>query len=140
MEYYHQKILKSHIKVLPSACGVPVAEVNLLKPAIDSVSFHRYGKELAITITGRNLWFCNEFQVGSLAQCVSAENTSQQSIQFNLEFEDINKPNFSATENHVKVCVWSHFSRPIRKDETEVKRKVCTVYISVIFNFFVLFV
>ena len=95
-----------------------------MKPVVRSVSFHCYGKEFAITITGDNLWFCNKVKVGKLKRTIEAKNTTQKSLQFN--YYDIGDTNFSATVDHVGVKLWSHFASPVFSGKTEVKHKVCT--------------
>ena len=101
---------------------VPLSEVKAVRPVINSVSFHRYGKEFSITITGENLWFCNEVKVGALKQVISARSTTQKCLQFNFNIEDHQE--FSGTVDHISVKVWSHFTSPVSNSETEVKHKV----------------
>ncbi len=96
-----------------------------MRPEIYSVSFHRYGKEFAITISGENLWFCNQVKVGTLKQPIGAENVSQKSLQFNCNLED--KQGVSSTADQTSVKIWSHFSSPVTNRETAVKHKVPSV-------------
>ena len=95
-------------------------ELKVVKPVINSVSFHRYGKEFAITITGDNLWFCNKVKVGSFTQSVNAEDISQKSLQFH--HKDITR--FPSTSDQIGVKIWSQFSSPVLNDRVAVKRKV----------------
>ncbi len=97
-----------------------------MRPEITSVSFHRYGKEFAVTVTGDNLWFCNEVKVGPLKEIIEACKTTQKSIQFNFNIED--KKHFSGTVDHISVKVWSHFSSPVTNTKAEVKHKVRYIY------------
>ena len=101
---------------------VPPSQVMTVRPVINSVSFHRYGKKFSITITGENLWFCNEVKVGALRQVVSAKSTTQKCLQFNLNIEDHQQ--FSGTVDHISVKVWSHFTSPVSNNKTEVKHKL----------------
>ena len=105
--------------MIPPLSNLTLSEVKIV---IHSVSFHRYGKEFAITITGEHLWFSNQVKVGKLRQIINAENVSQKSLQFNCNIED--KLNFSSTGDHISVKVWSHFSSPVTNQETTVKHKV----------------
>ena len=124
MECYHEKIVRSFVKDLPSTPSpyIPLPDIKNVKPVVNSVSFHRYGKEFAITITGDNLWFCNKVKVGALKQSIDAKNTTQKSLQFNY---DIGDTHFSGTVDHVGVKLWSHFASPVSSRKTEVKHKVC---------------
>ena len=120
MKSYHEKIMKCFIKSLHPAICKPVLEVKLIKPKITSVSFHCHGKELAVTVTGENLWFCNRIKVGSHTQSVNAEYISQKSLQFNVEDKQL----FTGTADHINVRLWSHFSSPVTNSKAEVKHKV----------------
>ena len=120
MRSYHGKILKSFIKTLPEKSSILIPELKVVKPIIKSVSFHRYGKEFAITVTGDNLWFCNKVKVSSFVQNVSAEDISQKSLQFN--HKDITQ--FPSTSDHVGVKIWSQFSSPVSNNKVIVKSKV----------------
>ena len=113
--------MRSFAKSLPSP-NESISDVNVLKPEITSVSFHSYGKELAITVTGENLWFCHQVKVASYKQFVTVENTTQKSLQFNIE-----KENFSGTQDYVNVKVWNHFSSPVVNSKAKVKHKVYIV-------------
>ena len=114
---------------------VSPSEVKAVRPVINSVSFHRYGKEFSITITGENLWFCYEVKVGALRQVVSAKSTTQKCLQFNLNIEDHQQ--FPGTADRISVKVWSHFMSPVTNDKTEVKHKVRTTIVGyVIIGFY----
>ena len=126
--------MKSFVKGIPPPCVVTPSEVQIVKPIIHSVSFHRYGIEFAITITGENLWFCNQVKVGTLKQVISAENVSQKSLQFNCNLED--KPSFSSTGDHTSVKLWSHFSSPVSEREAAVKHKVIQLVLLLPFGMF----
>ena len=108
------------MKELPPLSSGSVSDVKATKPAIKSVSFHVYGSELAVTVTGENLWFCNEVKVNAYRQSITAGSTSQKSLQFNVEGRD----NFPSTSDHVQVKLWSQFSSPVLNSKTEVKHKV----------------
>ena len=103
----------------PSPC-IPLP-VTIMKPVIKSVSFHRYGKELAITISGDNLWFSFYVKVETYRQIISVKDAAQKCLQFNCNIEKI--ITFSDND-YVSVKVWSHFSSPIFSKKTEVKHKV----------------
>ena len=120
MKSYHEKIVRCFVKDLPPRSSKPVADVVAVKPAITSVSFHMNGNELAITVVGDNLWFCTSVKVGPFQQRVCAENTSEKSLQFNVE----GKKQFSSTSDYVSVKIWSQFSSPVVCSNAEVKRKV----------------
>lgn len=114
--------MKSFVKHLPATSNLPLREVKFVKPSINSVSFHHHGKEVAITVTGENLWFCNRVKVGPIIeQFIDAKNISQKSMQFNCN-ED--KLSFLGSADHVSVKVWSHFSNPVPFHKVEVKKKV----------------
>lgn len=111
------------MKELPEAASSIVPELKVFKPVIDSVSFHRYGKEFAITVTGNNLWFCNKVKISSFSQDVSAEDTSQKSLQFNCSVDN-GIAKIPTTSNHVSVKIWSHFSGAVDCAKVPVKHKV----------------
>ena len=121
MKCYHEKIVRSFMKDLPPPSSNSIADVEAMKPTISSASFHMNGSELAITVAGENLWFTTLVKVGPFKQRVSAENTSQKSLQFNVE----GKEQFSSASDSVSVKVWNQFSsKPVMNNNTEVKRKV----------------
>jgi hypothetical protein len=116
---YHGKIVKTFVKGSLPPSGPSVTELKVVRPVVNSVSFHRYGKEFAITITGDNLWFCNEVKVDSLKQVIKADDTTQRSLQFNVEDgKDL------GTADHVSVKAWSQFASPVTNPKAEVKHKV----------------
>ena len=98
---------------IPQPCANPVLEMKALKPAANSVAFHRHGKEVAVTLSGDNLWFCHEIKVGAHAESVTAEDSSQKSIQFNFNFEDETRIPFNS--DLMKVVLSNHFSNPVKK-------------------------
>ena len=102
--------------------AVPLSELQVAKPVINSVSFHRYGKEFAITVTGDKLWFCNKVKVGLCTQELNAEDSSQKLLQFNRSREDI--ASIPSTSDYVSVRIWSHFFGPVSNDKVKVQRKV----------------
>ena len=106
---------------IPSPCASPVLEMKTLKPAANSVAFHRHGKEVAVTLSGDNLWFCHEIKVGSHTENVTAEDASQKSIQFNFNFEDETRIPFNSDQ--IKVALSNHFSNPV-KESVPVTHKV----------------
>ena len=108
------------MKELPPASSGSVPDVKAIKPEIKSVSFHVYGNELAVTVTGESLWFCNEVKVNTCRQSITAVSTSQKSLQFNIEVGD----HFPSTSDCVQVKLWSQFSSPVLNSKTEVKHKV----------------
>ena len=103
------KILKSECK---SAAGLP-ADLKVVKPSIESVSFHRHGKEIAVTIKGSNLWFCYQVKVGKHTEKIKAQNVSKQSIQFNCDPE-LNRK-ISSDSAEINVTLWTHFYEQTRK-------------------------
>ncbi len=115
--------MKCFVKDPPETASV-LPELALVKPVVDSVSFHRYGKEIAITVTGDNLWFCNKVKVGTLTQSINAEDISQKELQFYRNFEDITSISSTSDHNHIKVRIWNHFSKPVSNPEATVKHKV----------------
>lgn len=114
--------MKGFVKEYLPQSGTALSEVKTLKPVIESVSFHHYGKEFAITITGDNLWFCNYIKVGVFKQDINAGDTTQKSLQFNLNIEE-NK-HFSGTDDHISVKAWSQFTSPVINHRANVKHKV----------------
>ena len=117
--------MKSLVKDFLPRPGTSLSEVKTLKPVIESVSFHRYGKEFAITITGDNLWFCNYVKVGALKQIINAGDTTQKSLQFNLNIE-VNK-HFPGTDDYTSVKAWSHFASPVTNHRANIKHKVSCI-------------
>ena len=123
MKCYHEKVVRCFVKELPPTSNKLVADVEAMKPTIASASFHINGNEVAITVAGDNLWFSTLVKVGPFQHKVSAENTSQKSLQFNITVEG--KKQFSGVSDSVSVKVWSQFSsKPAMNTNTEVKRKV----------------
>lgn len=126
MEVYHRMLFRGFIDQppkydIPSLCTSPVLEMKTLKPAANSVAFHRHGKEVAVTLSGDNLWFCHEIKVGSHTENVTAEDASQKSIQFNFNFEDETRIPFNSDQ--IKVALSNHFSNPV-KENVPVTHKV----------------
>ena len=127
MMSYHQKTTKGYLECppsynLPPPSTTAVKEVPLLKPSVESVAFHRHGKELAVVAEGDNLWFCYSIKVGSLKTVESvAENITRRSIQFNYTPES--ESDFH-TEETVSVKLLSQFSNPVRKPAVKVIKKV----------------
>lgn len=109
--------------VLPPPCAVPTTKLPCLKPAVNSVSFHHFGKELAVVIEGKNLWFCDRIEVESITNgtMIEADKVSCRSIQFNYTPRDENEVFVKDT---LRVHVHSLFSSAIRKPSITVKRKV----------------
>ena len=81
---------------------------------MESVSFHRHGKEIAVTITGDNLWFCNEVKVNQHREQIYARSVSQRSIQFNCDPEINHK--LSSDKDEVNVSLWTHFCSPVKRE------------------------
>ena len=98
----------------------PPPDIQIIKPLIKSVSFHRYGKEVTIAIHGDNLWFSSYVEVDTLKQSIKAKYATQKCLKFNIE----EKLNIFENKDYVSVEVWSHFSRPVLSKKTEVKHKV----------------
>ena len=116
--------MKCFIKTLPEQSNKLLPELKVVKPVINSVSFHHYGKEFSITVTGDNLWFCNKVKVGSFTQSVDADDISQKSLQFN--HKDISQ--FPSTSDQISVKTWSQFSSPVSNNKVAVKRKVSILW------------
>ena len=114
--------MKSFVKDFLPRPGTSLSEVKTLKPVIESLSFHHYGKEFAITITGDNLWFCNYVKVGAIQQVISAGDTTQKSLQFNLNIEETK--HFPGTDDYTSVKAWSCFASPVINHRANVKHKV----------------
>lgn len=127
MNSYHLKITSGHLEFppvykLPPPKMRDVTDIPLLKPSVESVAFHRHGKELAVVIEGDNLWFCYSVRVGSMkAVETDAENTTRRSIQFN--YTPQSESDFH-TEETVNVRLLSQFSNPIRRPAVRVIKKV----------------
>ena len=114
--------MKSFVRDPPETICTLLPDLKDVKPIVKSVSFHRYGKEFAITVTGENLWFCNKVKVGPLKQSINAGDSSQKLLQFYRNVKDITS--ISSTSDHINVKAWSHFSGPVSNDKAVVKRKV----------------
>ena len=93
-----------------------------MKPSAVSVAFHRYGKEVSVTVNGENLWFCYHIQVGAHKKMVIAKHTSQRSLQFNYDPE--NESKMSSDIDHVKVVLSSHFCHTVKDSNIRVTHKV----------------
>ena len=121
---YYLKIMKCFVKGPPASPSpyIPLPDVMIMKPVIKSVSFHRYGKEFAITIHGDNLWFSYYVKVDTLRQTISVKDATQKRLQFNCNIEE--KLITFSDKDYVSVKVWSHFSSPVLSKKTEVKHKV----------------
>ena len=102
-----------------------------MKPSTKSIAFHRYGKEVSVTVNGDNLWFCYDIQVGPHKKKVLAKDTSQRSLQFNYDPEDESK--MSSDIDHVKVTLCSHFCNPVKDGKVEVTHKVLHNYYQLTF-------
>ena len=117
MENYHRVLFRVFIDQplkynTPSPCTSLVQEMKALKPSSKTVAFHRHGKEVAVTLSGNNLWFCHEIKVGPHRENVMAEHVSQKSIQFNFNFKDETHHSFGSDK--IKVSLSSHFSNPVK--------------------------
>ena len=117
MENYHRILFRAFLDQppkynTPPPCASAVPEMKALKPSSKTVAFHRHGKEVAVTLSGDNLWFCHEIKVGPHIENVMAEHVSQKSIQFNFNFKDETHHSFSSDQ--IKVALSSHFSNPIK--------------------------
>ena len=118
MENYHRVLIRAFLDQplkynIPTPCTSPVPEMKALKPSSKTVAFHRHGKEVAVTLSGDNLWFCHVIKVGSHRENVMAEHISQKSIQFNFNFEDETHRSFGSDQ--IKVALSSHFSNPVKE-------------------------
>ena len=103
-------------KILKFECEITaesLADLEVAKPSIESVSFHRHGKEIAVTIKGRNLWFCYQVKVDKHTEKIMAQNVSKQSIQFNYDPELSRKMSSDSTK--INVSMWTHFCEQTRK-------------------------
>ena len=127
MVTYHLKVMRGFLECFP-AYKLPqpqtkdLKEVALLKPSVNSVSFHQHGKELAVVIEGDNLWFCYSVKVSSLKAVETlAGNSTRRSIQFN--YTPQSERDFH-TDETVGVKLFSHFSNPIRRPAVQVIKKV----------------
>ncbi len=58
--------------------------VDLLRPSIEAVELRHHGSEKAVTLEGRNLWFCYQISVGSHPVKTPHQDLSGTSIQFNV--------------------------------------------------------
>ena len=115
MENYHRVLFRIFIDQppkydTPPPCASPVPEMKALKPSSKTVAFHRHGKEVAVTLSGDNLWFCHEIKVGPHRENGMADHISQKSIQFN--FKDETHHSFGSDQ--IKVTLSSHFSNPVK--------------------------
>ena len=103
-------------KILNFKCEITaksLTDLEVAKPRIESVSFHRHGKEIAVTIKGRNLWFCYQVKVDKHTEKINAQNVSKQSIQFNYDPE-LNRK-ISSDSAEINVSTWTHFCEQTRK-------------------------
>ena len=121
MVEYHQKVAKTYVKQLPMSNCVKVEGLSVVEAVPKAVAFHRYGKEIAVTLSGNNFWFCCDVKVGALKEEVRAADVSEKCIQFHYNPED--KPDISADCNEISVTVFTHFRNPVRKT-VQVKHKV----------------
>ena len=123
MDDYHQKLTKSYVNDLPSPIdgSYNLDDLHIVVPKPGSVAFHRYGKEIAVTVAGKNFWFCYSVKVGSHKESVRAADVSEKSIQFHYNPEE--KPNISADCNEISVAIFTHFRNPVRTT-VQVKHKV----------------
>lgn len=117
MENYHRVLFRAFLDQppkynTPPPCTSTVPEMKALKPSSKTVAFHRHGKEVAVTLSGDNLWFCHEIKVGPHKENVMAEHVSQKSIQFNFNFKDETHNSFGSDK--IKVALSSHFSNPVK--------------------------
>ena len=118
MENYHRMLFRGFIDQppkydIPSPPTSPVLEMKALKPAAKSVAFHHHGKEVAVTLSGDNLWFCYEIKIGPHTETVTAGDVSQKLIQFNFNFEE--EKNIPFHSDHMSVALSNHFSNPVRE-------------------------
>ena len=77
MDDYHQKLIKSYIKKLPSPADgthCKLEDLHVVKPKPGSVAFHRYGKEIAVTVSSENFGFATMLKLDH------TERTSEQLI------------------------------------------------------------
>lgn len=123
MDDYHRKLAKSYVNDLPSPISgsYRLGDLHVVVPKPASVAFHRYGKEIAVTVSGENFWFCYNVKAGSHRENVRAADVSEKSIQFHYNPEE--RPNISADCNEIGITVFTHFRNPVRAT-VQVKHKV----------------
>ena len=105
---------RKHLSVLTEA-----------KPSVSGVVFSRLGDEIAVVVEGNNLWFCDQIKVGSRVINTHGSDASKRSINFN--YVPMNDQDLLVEHNAktVEVCLYSHFSSPIRKKDVTATKKVC---------------
>ena len=87
--------------------------------------FSRLGDEIAVVVEGNNLWFCDQIKVGSRHVIdTRGSDASKRSINFN--YVPLNDQDLLVEHNAktVEVCLYSHFSSPIRKKDVAATKKV----------------
>lgn len=122
-ESYHRKINLSGIKAPTEKSTSDLPELEILMPEVESVSFHRYGKDLAITVSGKNMWFSNKVEVCSLSQPIAAKDSRPKSLQFNRNEKDV-VDCIKTNSDYVKVELYSHFSEKVMSTKVPVEHKV----------------
>ena len=121
MNDYHEKVAKSYVKHLPPTAGTKLKDLSVVEAEPKVVAFHRFGKEVAVTVSGNNFWFCCDVKVGTLKEKIRAADVSEKCIQFHYSPED--KPDVSTDCNEINVALFTHFRNPVRKN-VQVKHKV----------------
>ncbi len=115
MTGYSQKLFHAFLDRAPKYDLPPwskhtLGAVGLLRPSIEAVDLQHHGSEKAVTMKGKNLWFCYQVSVGGHSVKTPPQDLSGTSIQFNVpQSKDI------ATDGGiVKVTTQSHFSKPVK--------------------------
>ena len=129
MSNYSCKLLKILNCDDDKSANKSMGDLMLTKPSIGSVSFHRHGKQIAVTIKGNNMWFCYQVKVGKHWEKIEARDVSQRSIQFNYDPES--NPGLSSDEVNINVSLCTHFHNPVRgkvKIDHKVINRLTTYY------------
>ena len=129
MDIYHKNILRGYLDKEPECYKIPpfktsesVQRVKSLLPIITKVELHLHkhpdGKELAVIITGDNLWFCYYVEIYLVSETlkiyISPKDITGKQINYNHIYS-INDTFAHATidAEYVHVMVYSSFTNAI---------------------------
>ena len=111
--------------VTPEVRQMPLPHIKGIFPEMDSIDIHCYEHEVAILVSGKNLWFARDLQVNeakALRLCVCAQENAERQIQVTCDKKRADKL-LQEEERQQKVSLGSCFAvdRGTRKLNLTVK-------------------
>ena len=131
MKVISQKVLcryleRSPLYSMPPLYATAYEMLEISHPSVKQLNVDIYDNEVAVTVEGQNLWFCQQVTVGNYTVETPADKVTGNSIQFNC---NINQKKALAIQNDkVRVTIQNQFCKPIKIRECPVEIKVSPVY------------